>query len=526
MNKIYKSYFNEYIELFPSINDYLGLKEYSEFKRFFENSISPNHITYHIQFIKKYLKLLDIYKDNSINYKILRYNLLNTLDLYNYNLHLMPLNHTDSVISYFIELSSGNSIYKFSTKKDYIFFIEKSGYFVIYINQCIINMKDGINKKIVIPQRICKLLIEQIKEILKKKSYLKDKYPKDIPNYNTIIENNLVPILKKLLNFLVKEYYPKCNKKIGLSTIPYGKKIYQKLVDTYTTISNINIKDIHEYGINEVERIHSGMELIKNKLNFNGSLIQFNKSINNDKNNKFKNGKEVITTYKKMQNEIIENIYKSKFDINLSHIYLIKEVPKFNRKFAPSAYYMSGNIDGTRKGTFYINTGNLSEMNKMDVESLSLHEGIPGHHLQLTYLLDNNFPLFLKTMDFTAYEEGWALYCENLGEYKNPLSFYGKLNMEMLRAIRLVVDTGIHYYNWTFDKCFKYFKKYSSFLDEEIKSELHRYIAIPGQALAYKIGEKEFLKLRTKSKNNDKLFHNKVIKKGPLPLFLLKNIEI
>ena len=185
---------------------------------------------------------------------------------------------------------------------------------------------------------------------------------------------------------------------------------------------------------------------------------------------------------------------------------------------------MPGDLEGNRLGTFYINTRDITNHSKMEVESLSLHEGIPGHHLQLTYLYDNNFPIFLKTIDFTAYEEGWALYCESLGDYKDPLSYYGKLNAEMMRALRLIVDTGIHYYNWSFKKSFDLFKKYTFMKDSDIEAEIHRYIAIPGQALAYKIGEKVFLDLKNEKNLDEKSFHDLVLKNGPMPLNLLKNI--
>ena len=512
----------EFMELFPSTNDYLCLKEYSDYKRYFENSLSPDHIEIQKKFFNKYNKVR--LPNNDIS-KIFKYNIEKSLDSFNYNFHLMPLNHSDSVISYFAEMASGKSLYKFKTKKDFLLFIEKSHHFTIYINQAIINMKEGIKKKVVIPKRICKLLIEQIKDTIKSKSYRYTDIPK-LLDYNITIQDILEPCLKNLLKFLVHEYYPNCCENIGLVFLPNGKKMYQHLVDSYTTLNNANIDKIHNYGLSEVNRIYQEMIKIKDQYKFKGSLKEFNKMINNKSEYKFKDSKELVNFYKNMQKYIQNTVFKEKFNIKISHQYLIKEVPKFNQKFAPAAYYMPGSLDKSRKGTFYINTNNIKEMNKLEAESLVLHEGNPGHHLQLTYLLDNNFPLFLKTIDLTAYEEGWALYCEQLGEYKDPLSYYGKLNMEMERAIRLVVDTGIHYYGWSFKKCFDFFKKYSLTQNESIKSELDRYIAIPGQALAYKMGEKIFKDLKRKNTKSEKDFHNKIITKGPLPLFILKKLKI
>ena len=159
----------------------------------------------------------------------------------------------------------------------------------------------------------------------------------------------------------------------------------------------------------------------------------------------------------------------------------------------------------------------------MEVEALTLHEAYPGHHFQLSYMIENDIPLFVKlnSHDETSYEEGWGLYCETLGDYENPLSYYGRLNMEMMRAIRLVIDTGIHYYNWSYEKSYNYFRKYSFDKPYILKKEINRYIAYPGQALSYKIGENVFLQLKKQFKGNIKDFHTKCLKYGSIPLEIL-----
>ena len=518
MNKIYENFFEEYINLFPTLNDYLDLSKYAHLKRFYENSISEEHIKLQKIFFNNYKN--KVKETNNISI-IFNYNIKNLLEEFKYNFHLIPLNHTNNPISEFIEMASGNGLYKFNNKNDYIFFIEKTYHFSIYLNQCINNMKIGIKQNIVLPKCLCKLLIYQIKSIIKNKAYIKKNVPKGFESYNNNVSQILEPILNNLLIFLSKEYLPKCRETLGISKLPNGKNMYKYLVRNYTTLKKIDILDIHNYGIEEVNRIYEEMHQIMNKVGFKGNIKEFNKKIHSDPDLKFKDAKELIKEHRKIQKIIFNTIYKEKFNIKISHNYDIKEVPEFNRKFAPEAYYIPCDIEKNRKGTFYINTNNIKNINKIELESLALHEGIPGHHLQLTYLLDNNFPMFLKTMSLTAYEEGWALYCELLGDYKNILSYYGKLDMEMMRAIRLVVDTGIHYYDWSYQKCLNYFKKYS-FLSESIaKAELDRYIAIPGQALAYKIGERVFKELKKHTKESEKKFHDKLLKKGPLPLFLL-----
>ena len=190
------------------------------------------------------------------------------------------------------------------------------------------------------------------------------------------------------------------------------------------------------------------------------------------------------------------------------------------------AYYINGDLVGNRDGIFYLNTRDVKHMLKSNCSALSKHEGIPGHHFHITYMNENKkIPLFIKTSNYTAFIEGWALYAENLGDY-DDIGYFGKLNSEMLRAIRLVVDTGIHYYNWDYKKCYNLFKKYSIFPDSEIEAEIYRYVAIPGQALSYKIGELTILSLRKKymkKHNNIKQFHKLVLENGQLPLEILIN---
>lgn len=528
MNKLFNEYFDEYMNIFPTTNDMLKLKKYKNKQHLFENSISKQHMEVQKKFYKKIKLKLEKTNNKSLNASLLKYKINRSLEEFKYDLHLLPLSHMDNFISVFVEMANGSTLFEFKTKKDYLDFVIKTNNFSEIIDTCIDNMIEGIKQGVVLSKLLCQLLIDQMKNIIKTKSYTNKNIKFNLSyDFNYEVDRIISPKLNKLLKFLQNEYYPKCIKKTGLCNIKKGKQIYKFLAEEHTTLKNIKINDIHLYGISEVDRIHKEMNKIKSKLNFKGTLKQFNIALNKDPNLKFRDEKELINEYKLEQKKIIKEVMKPSFDIKISHNYLIKKVPEYNQDFAPSAYYMPGSLDSKRKGTFYINTGNIKSMTKMDIESLSLHEGLPGHHFQLTYLNDNNFPLFIKILNLTGYEEGWGLYCENLGTYDNPLSYYGKLNMEMMRAIRLVVDTGIHYYDWGEKKCVDYFKNYTFMDVKDIKSEIHRYMAIPGQALSYKMGEKVFLDLRKKYKNlNIKTFHNKLIKLGPMPLWMLNKVNL
>jgi uncharacterized protein (DUF885 family) len=306
--------------------------------------------------------------------------------------------------------------------------------------------------------------------------------------------------------------------------------MYKHLVKTSVTKYNLSIEDLHEIGISETERVLGLMINLKDKLPI--------KDITKHKPFYLNKKQEVLDAYKKHKKEINKRIIPKYFgDLRPPVDYEIKAVPKFNEEFAPTAYYMSPSIDKTRKGVFSVNLRNLHEHPTYNMEVLTLHEGCPGHHYQISIAETNKtIPKFRSyASGLTAYIEGWGLYTENLGEYKDGYSKIGKYNYELMRSIRLIVDTGIHYFGWSFEKARKLLKESTDLVDSEIDSEIYRYIAMPGQALAYKIGElsilnsrRKYLQLRKEEDSDydeNKMiidFHKKIINLGALPLWLLE----
>mgnify|MGYP001247511375 CR=1 FL=1 len=530
MDSLYKKYFNELLNLNPSINDFLGLEEYKNIKHRFENTLDDTYISKQKDLCKKYLTLVK--KKEKLNHfdRVLKYNLSLELEYYDYQLIYLTLDHENNPISFFCETAAGDLFYKFKTNKDYYDFVLKTKDFVKYLESCIRYMKVGIEKKIILPKILSEKLYDQLIDIVKNKPYIKKNVPKNLKiDYNKTIEDLLLPVLKKLILFMKTEYIKNSRNTYGISNLPNGKKMYEYLVRKNLGLKSVNIKDIHDYGLSEVKRIQNEMIAIKNRFSFKGNLQKFNEYFKNRKDLKFKNKQELLKIYRSMQKEINNTVIKQLFKTDISHECLITPVPKFNEKHAPSAYYIPGSIDKKRKGKFYINCLNLEDLSKAEVESLTLHETIPGHHFQLTTMLDSKLPLFIKSSsgNETAYEEGWALYCETLGEYKTKESYYGKLNAEMLRAVRLVVDTGIHYYNWNPEKSIKYMMKYCFDDKDIITSEVYRYMAYPAQALSYKMGERIFHKLKKKYVDSGKLdikeFHKRCLRFGSMPIHLLES---
>lgn len=520
---LYQKFFEEGLHLFPSQNEMFNISKYSHLNSQLENSFDENHIMLQKKYYKKYLNLIRKKTQKSLYDKCLEYICSISLSQYNYNIHLTPINHQENFIQHYVEFASGESAIIFNTKKNYHDFISKISKLGCVVDSMIQNMERGISLKYTLPKLISQELESQFKSLLRNKSYHNQNVKFDLGyDYNEKLDEIFIPILKKMIKFM-KFYKKYCRTSIGMCDLPNGINEYRFLVRSQLTLKKITMPFIHNYGLKEVSRIHNEMVAIKNKLNFKGNLQQFNKYIHNREDLQFKSGQDMINVYKNIYKDINKNVIDKLFDIKISEKCDIVAVPKSNEMFSSEAYYMPGDIDGNRKGKFYINTKDIKDNNKIEVESLFLHEAVPGHHYHLTYVNKNpKIPLFIKFNEACAYEEGWALYCERLGTYEILESYYGKLVLEMIRALRLVVDTGIHYYGWSYQKSFNYYKKYSFNGDSQINTQILRYIALPGQALCYKIGEKIILDLKKQYNGDIKKFHTKILENGSIPLWLLK----
>ena len=523
--KIYDKYFDDYIKLNPSMNDVLRLTKYKKLRIHYENNISNDYINKTKTNFKKYLDKINKKPNLNIYDKCLKYNITHELKGFKYNLHLMPISQFDNQISDYVELLNGSGYYIFDSESAYSDFLLKNKEFSVWCFQLITNLEMGINKKLVLPKIITNKLINDIKNIIKNKVYINKSVPKTLQKeWNLNVEEYVVIPIKKVLTFLINNYLPNCRNTLGYSSLPNGKKIYKHIVESHIT-KKMSINSIHKLGWKEIYRITDEMKKVINFVNkenniYPESIKEFMLFLQTSKTNRYKDSKEVMKHYQDIRKYLWDNISKY-FNITIKKPYDIKPVPKDKESSSAGAYYMEGDAKGTRNGVFYLNMRDVKHMLKSNCLCLSKHEGIPGHHFQIMNMNENKkIPQFIKISNYTAYIEGWALYAENLGDNNYDIDYFGKLNSEMLRALRLVIDTGIHYYNWDFKKCYDLFKKYSIFPDSEINAEIYRYIALPGQALSYKIGELTILKLRKKFKDIKK-FHTLVLENGSLPLKVL-----
>ena len=346
-----------------------------------------------------------------------------------------------------------------------------------------------------------------------------------------IYKEQLVPSYKKLYDFITNEYLPGARQSIAWTELPDGIDWYALNVRQSTT-TRMSPKEIHELGLAEVKRIHSEMEKLMTETGFKGSFTEFLKFLRTDPRFFYSTAEELLAGYRDIAKRIDPELSKQ-FRKLPRLTYGIKAVPDYSEKSAPGAYYESGSEKAGRPGWFVANTCNLKGRPKWQMETLTLHEAVPGHHLQISLAQEMaNVPEFRKYNGYTAYTEGWALYCESLGSglglYKDPYSKFGQLKFEMWRAVRLVVDTGMHAFGWNRKQAIDYMMQNTG--DDEFNAtvEIDRYLVMPAQALAYKIGQLKIRALRTSAEQelgsqfDVRAFHDALLENGSLPLDLLE----
>jgi uncharacterized protein (DUF885 family) len=345
----------------------------------------------------------------------------------------------------------------------------------------------------------------------------------------TAVNTEVRPAYNKLADFLAKEYAPKGRTEPGVWALPNGDVLYRFAVRQSTT-TNMDPEAIHQLGLKEVARIEAEQLLIAKQLGF-ADLKSFRASL--------KTNPKLIPTSRDQLVEAYKG-YIAQMEPELPKLFgLLPKTPvqvrptqEFREKEAAGADYQQGTPDGSRPGIVYVNTSDYQNRTLTSVESTAYHEGVPGHHMQISIAQTlPDLPMFRQQAGYTAYVEGWALYAERLGKdigfYKDPYSYYGHLSEEMLRAVRLVLDTGVHYKHWTRQQMIDFFHEHTSDDEPDVQAETDRYIAIPGQALAYKLGQLEILKLREAAKNelgsryDIRAFHDEILNGGALPLDVL-----
>jgi uncharacterized protein (DUF885 family) len=435
----------------------------------------------------------------------------------------------------------------FATTRDYENYIARLRGFKAYAAGYIELMREGVRQGRTVPSVIMQRFAEPLEAQIvddPTKSLLYaplEKFPAGVPREDhdrlrmaarQAIAESVVPGYAEFLKFMKDDYVPSCRGTIAASALPKGREYYRFCVAQHTTLDDATPEEIHAIGQAEVKRLRGEMESIIRELKFDGDFAEFTEHLRTDP--KF---------YAKTAEELEKNVsfVLKRMDGQLPKLfgrlprmpYGVREVPAYIAPQATFAYYQPPTGDGRRAGYFYINTYNLASRPLYMIEALSLHEAVPGHHLQIAVQQElEGLPAFRKYTGFTAFVEGWALYSERLGleigAYQDPYSNFGRLTMEVWRACRLVVDTGIHYLGWTREEAIEYMRANSAMPMHDIRSEVDRYIGWPGQALAYKTGQMKISELRAEAEAalgerfDLRAFHDVVLGSGAVPLGMLE----
>ena len=346
-----------------------------------------------------------------------------------------------------------------------------------------------------------------------------------------IYREKIVPAYRKLREYFVSAYLPHARETVALSALPEGVDWYLERVRRETTTS-LTPHEIHQLGLSEVKRIRGEMEKVLARVGFKGTLADFATFLRTDARFYFTDARELVREYRDIAKRIDPEL--TRLFGKLPRLpYGVVEIPAFSAPSQTTAYYRQGSPEAHRPGSYFVNTYKLDTRPKWEMEALTLHESVPGHHLQIAISQElTSVPEFRKTSRYVAFVEGWGLYAESLGPdlgmYQDPYSQFGQLTYEMWRAIRLVVDTGMHALGWSRDQAIDYFRQNSAKTEHDIVVEIDRYIVMPGQALAYKIGELKLKELRALAskelgaKFDVRTFHDAVLGSGALPLDVLE----
>ena len=480
--------------------------------------------------------------DNKLNYKLKRITLNNSIEAAEYPSYYMSLNQRGGVQSYY---ETGDRLV-YESKQDYEDWLIRLSKYADNIANTKTNVEEGLEKGYTQPQLVTRQVILQIDNILNSEiednpylkifltadnSFFNEGEKEDLINRATLlIKSQIIPAYVDLNNFLKNTYLPNSRSSIGLNGVPEGDKWYEYAARYHTT-TNLTPDEIHDIGLREVLRIRKEMEQIITDLEWDGDFKSFLNYLRTSPRFYYDNPEDLLNAYLIMAKSI-DPLLPKIFKVFPRAPYGVIPIPAESAPYTTTAYYNSP-AKG-RPGYFYANLYKPESRPKYEIPVLTVHEAVPGHHFQISIAQElENVPTFRKYQSFTAFVEGWGLYSEELGEFMNlyddPYDKFGQLTYDMWRAIRLVVDTGMHYKNWSRQEAIDLFVENTAKSKLDIENEVDRYIAWPGQALAYKIGQLKMLELRNKAekelgdKYDIKDFHHELLKRGSLPLDILED---
>jgi len=550
LETLVEAYFEESLQLNPILATFIGDHRYDDQ---LPNYFGPDYRAKVRALDERCLSELvsidpaKLSAEDRITYEIFKRERTLAIEAERFPSYMLPINQAGSFITLMPALGSGTNAQPFETAVDYENWLKRLEDYGAILDQAIVNMREGVLAGVVQPRPVMEKVLVQLDDLIVANpkdslfyaplrsmpdSISADEKARLAADYSRVIEMEVTPAHQRLRDYIRDEYMPHTRDSVAWTALPDGTAWYDFTIREHTT-TNLTAEQIHEIGLAEVARILGEMDGVRQQVGFSGDLNGFFEFLKNDPRFYFTQGADLIAGYQDIKRRIDARL-PSLFSVFPKADYEIREVEAFRAQSAAGASYQSPSADGSRPGIFYVNTYNLKAQPRFGMETLSLHEASPGHHFQRTIQQElEDLPRFRRFGgDYTAFVEGWALYAEYLGKelglFTDPYQYFGRLNDEQLRAMRLVVDTGLHAKGWSREKAIRYMIDNSTLAESDVVSEVERYIAWPGQALGYKIGDLKIQQLRHEAEKalgprfDLRDFHREVLCDGAVPLDVLE----
>jgi uncharacterized protein (DUF885 family) len=543
-------YYEESLKLFPLNATMAGDNRYNDiFPNFLTKEFNSNLTDFYTRYQTELLTYdrAAMPTNDQLSYDILLWELNIGLEGLTYPTELLPINQIFSFHLFAGQLASGSSMQPFKTVEDYDNWLSRMEGFIAWSDTAMVNMKKGIAEGYVLPKALTAKVLPQLQSFAAgpveenlfytpvknfPEGFSPDHASRLEQAYYKMVSEKIMPTYSRFAEFVTDEYMAASRETSGIDALPNGKEYYDYTIKYFTT-TTMSADEIFALGKSEVARLRSEMEKVKTEVGFEGDLKAFFDHVRSKPElMPFTEPQQVIDNFNAIHEKMKPNLEKL-FDLVPKSQFEVRRTESF-RESSASAEYNPGTKDGSRPGIFYVPIPDVTTYNLYADEDLFLHEAIPGHHYQISLTQENeSLPEFRKTLWYSAYGEGWALYTESLGKelglYDDPYQYFGMLSAEMHRAIRLVVDAGMHTQGWTREQAIQFSLDNEAESEASIIAEIERYMAGPGQALSYKIGQLKIRELRAKAeaelgdKFDIRAFHNQVLESGCIPLKVLED---
>lgn len=548
VHQIFELYFEAYLQLFPTFATFIGDHRYDNQLSI---SIGDEHRekqrALHARFLAEVggVNSEGLGEQDRLDYAVFKHLLAQRLEELKFEQHLMPVRQLSSLVVEFPLMGSARGIHPFKAPVDYDNFLKRIEQFRHWVDTAIENMRRGAARGVVQPRVVMERVLPQIdamivgeperslffQPILQIPDYFTqtDKFRLS-EAYSAAIASHIVPAYRKLSEFIRQEYLPQTRGSVALSDLPQGDAWYDHLVRSQTT-TDLTPDEIFQLGLSEIERINKERERMRVEGKFQGTMREFAAHLAKNAPAGYRTREALVRAYEQIRDRVTPQLSKL-FGRLPKARYEIRTVEEFRERSAPSQYW-APSPDGSRPGIFYVNAAGIEVNPRRPSESLFSHEAVPGHHFQISLQREQaGLPRFRRFGGYTAFVEGWALYAESLGSelglYSEPHQYFNRLNSELFRAVRLVVDVGLHRKGWSREQALRFMMENTFSGEAGAASEIDRYIALPGQALAYKVGQLKISAIRVKAETalgarfDVRDFHDELLKDGALPLALLE----